>query len=280
MTGAGEPLGDSCGATMSEEQRYTVEEVLEVLKDLCDGPADKRFAGVPLRDWVFWATIDDGDWENLRAVCVQLETLFGFSATDQERVLLDTDSATTKDLAEFIAARAVRRPIRPLRLLGRKCEKAGLFRMLEETTGEIVGREVRIAPSTEIRKVLGKSQLRQLLSRLALYFPYLGSAPGLWYHSWISRIVSACLGLALILGAIVALSGVSHATDFNSLSVKIGGPATLVALLLVAFVVITTPVLLVLRWLIGGNTGPLDSRIKTYRDLVEILARQKWNSFE
>ena len=78
---------------------------------------------------------------------------------------------------------------------------------------------------------------------------------------------------------VVMLSGVCDA-ERSGLVTVLAGLASYCGLLVLAVVIVAAPVLILIRWLVGGNTGPFSSRIKTYRDLTEVLARQEWTRYQ
>jgi hypothetical protein len=270
------------------EERFNQEEVLSVLAqvwpDRLDEVADQPLATVPLGDWGDWIW-SLGDARYFCRACESLEDLFGFHAPRQDWRSLAKKETTVGDLASFIAARAPKRPIRPVNILGRKCEKAGIFRMLEETTHKLAGTGVRIGPSTPLKEVLRKRQVESLMLRSRLYFCDLGSADGLWHRSWLvgfacyaglaAIFLSGITGLLILCGRALSYLGLNG----DVLEMLAGLPAYF-ALLLLLLMLTIIPILFIARWAIGMHTGPLNKRIKTYRDLVEALDRQKQNAFD
>jgi len=268
---------------MNASRRFTEDEVLTVLRQMWPRHfkrlRGKRPCDVPL------TTLGDWDWEGdvdglaFLFTGRRCEETFGFKATDEEWLTLATDEATVADFVRFIAARAEYRPIPSVAPLGRRCEQAGIFMMLEDATAEILGEPSRIGPSTPIRKVLRQDQLEKLMHRVQLHFPYIRSARNLWYRSAIGMFVE--IGIAAAIGStlIGILASWPHSDTETSLS-QIGGLGIVGALITLAVLIVLLPVLLIGRWLLRMNTGPLSGRIKTFRDLVDILARQKINAFD
>ena len=265
------------------EERFNQEQVLSVLAQVWPrrnrGLHNKSLASLSLRKWGDWDWSWGEDFLDFRFACRDIEDIFGFKTAETDWLTLATDKAMVGDLADFIAARAPRRSIHPVNILGRKCDKAGIFRMLEETTQELAGDSVRVGPSTRLAEVLNKDQIEKLTRRAQLHFPYIRSAEGLWYRSWLSGFVGVCLVVIFTLTAINIETGFRMSEGF-SFSTELGYWAGFLAFLLILGMPVILLGLLTARWALRMNTGPLDGKIKTYRDLVNVLDRQKQNAFE
>jgi hypothetical protein len=267
---------------MSTPDRYSPEQVLAVLAQVWPHRSQEkrieRLATVPLTQWLDWISPLGADTAVFSFACRRIEDMFGFTSGSEDWSSLATSTASVGDLAEFIAARAPRRLIKPVNILGRKCDKAAIFRMLEETTHELVGAGVAIGPSTPLADALKKDQIEKLLTRARLYFPYLRSAKELWYRSRLSKFAEICVGTIILLTAISVAAGLGkEVSTFGSI---LGGLTAWGALLLILAILVVLPILFIARWALRMNTGPLSGRIRTYRDLVEILNRQKQNVFD
>jgi hypothetical protein len=117
------------------------------------------------------------------------------------------------------------------------------------------------------------------MHRVQFYFPYIRSARRLWYRSAIGSFTEIGIGVAVVSTLIGVLAVGPHNGTETFLS-QIGGLGIAGALIAIAALIVLLPVLLIGRWLLRMNTGPLSGRIKTYRDLVDILAQQKINAFD
>lgn len=269
---------------MPDERRYSVEQVLEILQGLWPLGEDfeaalDEFAETRLDDWEDWGVVL-GWWvskKHRQRECLEvfagLSDVFGFSATDEEWRPLANKNTTMRELAEFIAARAPYREIRPLKILGRECLEAGIFCELERTTRQIVGRDLRVGPSTPLRQTLNKGQRERLASRLTLFFPRLFSSADLWGKSPLANAAWCCGGAIVVLT--LAGAGMVALSDSVSILAPLGGFAALFALGLIPVLALLS----VASWVTGLARGPFRREIRTYRDLVNALRTQeRWTA--
>jgi len=262
---------------MPEERRYTVDQVLDILWDCyrlrpeCK-PRPPGFADEKVRDY------EDGTpflWSTKNTILAFLENLatwFGFSAAEEEWGALADKRTKLRQVAEFIAARAPYREIRPLRILGSRCLDAGIFRELEHLTTQIAGEGIRIAPSTPLNEVLSKEQCGSLASRLAFFFPSIHLAENLWHRSRLETAAMLCL-VAIILLVILAVgfAAVGWLLAGQDGAFAFAGLPALLALLLCPVCVLAALV----AWLADLGRGPFRKDIQTYRDLVNVLKAQE-----
>lgn len=265
---------------MSEEQRYNVPQVLRILHGLwaLDGEEYSplgKFADVRLSEWDDWAFVTAWWFQKQRAylrLLHQLGELFGFHASEDEWLPLATGKTTMRQLAEFIAARAPYREIRPLRLLGRPCLEAGIFQELEQTTRQIVGRDIHVGPSTPLRQVLSNEQCGSLAFSLAFFFPNIHSAQNLWHRSRLDDAAMLSFTgmnlLAVLAGGLGCVGWLLAGND--GLSAFAAMPALLALLLSPVFFLAVF-----VAWLTGLGRGPLRKEIETYRDLVNVLKTEE-----
>ena len=265
---------------MPDERQYSVEQVLEVLQGLWPLGEDfeaalSEFAETRLNEWEDWGVVP-GWWvskKHRQRECLEvfagLSDVFGFSATDEEWRPLANKKTTMRELAEFIAARAPYREIRPLKILGRECLEAGIFCELERTTRQIARGDACVGPSTPLRQALNKGQRERLASRLTLFFPRLSSSADLWRKSPLANAAWCCNGAVIVLT--LACAGMVALSDSDSILAPSGCFVGMLALGLI-------PVLTLLgvaSWVTGLGKGPFRKEIRTYRDLVNALKKQE-----
>jgi hypothetical protein len=262
-------------------ERYSVDQILTVLHRI------SFFASLehdsPLVGFPEMKLGDTDDWVGLfefrrkreyRTFFQRLQRILRFKAADEEWAELARDKTTMRELAEFIAARASYREIKPVNLLGRECLEAGIFREMDQITNDILNGEVHVGPSTTLRSVMSKEHCKELASRLFLFFPDIYSAEGLWRRSRISNLAGWCVGLFIVL----ALGGVILLELGQRLPWGIGTPllvpgafAGMGALCLLPVM----PLLGLLTMVLGIGKGPFDRTIRTYRDLVRALKTER-----
>jgi hypothetical protein len=204
----------------------------------------------------------------------RLQRSLRFKTEDEEWADLARDKTTMRELAEFIAARAPYREIKPVSLLGRECPEAGIFCEMEQITNDILNREVHVRPSTTLRSVMSKEHCKEFASRLFLFFPDIYSAKRLWRRSRISNLAGWSVGLFIVL----ALGGVILLELGQRLPWGIGTPllvpgafAGMGALCLLP----AMPLLGLLAMVWGIGKGPFDKTIRTYRDFVRALNTER-----
>jgi hypothetical protein len=252
-------------------ERYTTEEVLGVLWatypwKTSDDPSD-TFADMRLDEYDDWCLVSRytraflGFFKNL-------EDMFCFKATEEEWLPLAKKKTTMRELAQFIAERAPRREIRPLRILGRDCLSAGIFRQIQQVVSHVLRNDTGTAPSTPLRNALTKSQRERL--RLCLYplFPKLGADSKLWHHSLLDTLTFVSfwgIVAATLLGGL--LTAIPESWSIGPLLVVLGGFITFAGLLLIPVFIL----MLVTSGLVNRNRGPFNLRIRTFRDLVMAL---------
>ncbi|UCF32484.1 MAG: hypothetical protein JSV78_09120 [Phycisphaerales bacterium] len=262
-------------------ERYSVDQILTVLHRISFFASleyDSPLVGLPemklgdTDDWM--ALFEFRRKREYRAFFQRLQCLLRFKAEDEEWVELARDKTTMRELAEFIAARASYREIKPVNLLGRECLEAGIFREMEQITNDILNREVHVGPSTTLRGVMSKEHCKEFASRLFLFFPDIYSAEHLWRRSRISNLAGWSVGLfiVLVLGGVVLLEvGQRLPWGIGALLLVPGACAGMGALCLLPVM----PLLGLLAMALGIGKGPFDRTIRTYRDLVRALNAER-----
>lgn len=259
---------------MADQDRYTVEQVLEILGVAYPAASLEEFASYPLEDVCLDRPIF---YAGRESYCLQLfetfQDYFHFAATREEWLPLARDETNMRELAEFIAARASYCEVGPVRILGRHCLETGIFRELQRSTNWILRRSARIAPDTRLDDVLNDAQGKLLLGRLTVLFRG-DREPNLHRSSPLSIAAWVCFALVLALAALGGLPftlGIYWGVD---LFAAIGG-------IFMAFSLYLIPVFIVLgiaAVIAGIGKGPFHKNIKTYRDLVYALkGAERWS---
>ena len=251
---------------MEATPRYTVKQVLEVLRRIAPYHADypmDRFRAVQL-----WDYAEDPLRRSYRQLFSMLEDMWCVGATEDEwQALADNDEITVLQLAEFISQRAPLCEIRPLRILGRDCLEAGIFREVAAAAIRITGTSTEVGPSTALKDALDKRQLERLKNRLWLYFPSIHSIPRLLHES-VWQTLGAIGALAVF--GLTFLSLFTHVgTDslLRQVLFSIGAISAAFALWLLPLWILV----LILGWVLNRNRGPFRDEIQTFRDLVMAL---------
>ena len=260
---------------MTSDTRYTVDEVLAILDRIgqefeLHGPKGWSPA-LRLKHW--------GEWEGLFAPSAAtyleflsaLADMFAFEASSEEWRPLAKGDTTVAQLAEFIAERAPRVEIKPLRVLGRECLEAGLFEVLADDVRRLTGNDLQFGPSTVISDVMDRRQRTRLVWRLALLLPRVQRTPDLFAKSPFGPLFGWCFGalwLFAIGGAALLRSPawIPAQTVWNGIGVLLTGLALwlipVVALLALACCVYPA---------LTKHRGPFHQDIRTFRDLVKAL---------
>lgn len=269
--------------TGEKPPRYTAEQIMCGLRDVWPRIVCNRTAFEPdtrideyMKQIGLWDEIDFAD------VAAVLESYFGFTCSAEEwksymgakpyvRSEAEWDEKiaprfTFGSLAEFIADRTVAVPFEPVMVLGKRCEAAGTFRLIEAVTRDVVEGSKPFAPSTQIRDRLRGRRLRRVWTRLR-WICY-GRLPPL-EPRWRARAAARC---GLILG-IISVIGLASVLACIHASAKIVGWHESMSLVLRMAAPLMAPVIggLLVSYLAHRLSNPLPSGIHTFRDLAKAV---------
>ena len=248
-------------AVVTDDERHSTDEILRSLASVTEYPHELgRFASTSVDDLMAWLCWDDG----MQPFYGAMEDHFGFQTEEQEWLLFSRPETTVYILADFIASKAPVRPIGAVKVLGRSCLKAGVFRMLVRHAEHVVGRVPHVGPSANLLESLSKEQLGRVLLRAGYYFPGFYASDRVWNSLDLSKPAAAATAVAFLSAAVLTRSAPSLA-EWLLGSCAIGLLLLMPALLAVAL--FSLPVLLLRH--------PLRPGVRTYRDLVEILVSER-----
>lgn len=224
---------------------------------------------------------ESGDWEeiDLADVFYRIERAFGFTASREEwgrwggalpyvanHRQWDEQIAphfTFGGLAEFIAQRAAAPLFEPMHVLGRPCESAGAFRLLQRKVADVSPCSPEFAPGSRLRDVLSTRQLRRIwwqlqmsaCGRLAPLKPK-PTSPFERLFAWLNRHAPNWWSPAALL------------ISLSFLALALLGYTILLIAGFIAACVLTSLAL----WIVDECSSPLPDGVETFRDLSVALA--------
>lgn len=255
---------------MTTEDRHTVEEVLDIIGVVSgfvrDGDDTGRRA---LPSVTMDAFTDAGDplsscRKHYLRLFAALEAYFDFGAEPGEWEPLARNTTPMNEVAEFIAARARRPALQPLRVLGQPCMEAGVFEEIRRLCGATTDRTLHLGPSTRILDVLSSKQCESLAWRLHRHFPGIYRHKPLWRRDFLGKASGfSLLGMVLF-------------TVLSALVVTERGPALLLGASCACVAVCLAPVVLltlIASAIVERRKGPFADNIRTFKDLVRALMK-------
>lgn len=140
--------------------KYTKEEILQIIRANNDQLNQLGIDGWHTDDLKFELTITDWiedfnllDWDEL-AVFYDKMFQLNLSQSDWQKIMLPKKEKTLGDFCEFIANHAVKPEIKPIKLLGRSCEEASIFRYLTNKLKSVNSNIETISPSSVVSEYL------------------------------------------------------------------------------------------------------------------------------
>jgi hypothetical protein len=143
--------------------KYTKEEILQIIRANNDQINQLGIDGWRTDDLNFELNITDWiddfnllDWDELALFYDKMFQL-NLPQSDWQKTMLPKKEKTLGDFCEFISNHAVKPEIKPIKLLGRYCEEASIFRCLINKLKEAYPDIETIKPSSVVEKYMDKN---------------------------------------------------------------------------------------------------------------------------